>query len=144
MNKKSLLVRAIYVWLGLFALAFVNGALREVGMKKIFGVVEPLAHQLSCLTGIALWTIFVLIVWRRLDIRNMKEAFLIGLSWFIATAFFETFVLNRSLTWTQIFHTYDVAAGEYWGLVLLWIGLMPASIFYILERASSTNKKGMP
>ncbi|MCM2324628.1 MAG: hypothetical protein NDJ90_15315 [Oligoflexia bacterium] len=45
---------------------------------------------------------------------------------------FETFVLNRNLSLEQILQTYNVAAGEYWGLVLLWIGLLP-SVLYRLK-----------
>lgn len=52
--------------------------------------------------------------------------------WFVATFLFETFVLNRNLSLEQILQTYNVAAGEYWGLVLLWIGLLP-SVLYRLK-----------
>jgi hypothetical protein len=55
----DIIFHASLVWLGLFVLAFINGALREGVMKKVVGVKEPLAHQLSCLTGVALWTAFV-------------------------------------------------------------------------------------
>jgi hypothetical protein len=43
---------------------------------------------------------------------------------------FETFILNRNLSFEDILHTYDVSAEEYWGLVLLWVGVMPSAIYW--------------
>ncbi len=117
--------RSILVWFCFLVLAFANGAFRELVMIKFLGVDPLSANQLSCLTGIALWTSFHLFIWKKLEVKKFSEALSIGMGWLIATMLFETFILNRKLTWPQILHTYDVAAGEYWGLVLLWIGLMP-------------------
>jgi hypothetical protein len=125
------MLRPTLAWFGLFILAFLNGALREVGLKIGLGISEPLAHQLSCVTGVLIWTSFVLIIWERLKITQIKEAALIGLGWFVATFLFETFILNRKLSWSEILHTYDVTAGEYWGLVLVWIGLLPIAVFWM-------------
>lgn len=125
------LIRPLVAWVGLFVLAFVNGALRELILKNGLGIVEPTAHQLSCLTGIVLWTGFVWLIWNRIKISTMKQAVLTGLIWFILTFLFETFVLNRHLSWPEILHTYDAIAGEFWGLVLLWLGLMPVAIFFL-------------
>lgn len=126
--------RAIIIWIGLFILAFVNGGLRELGIKEFLAIKEPLAHQLSCATGVTLWTIFVLKLWNWLNICSLKEAALIGVGWFLATFLFETFVLNNKLSWTEIFYTYDVTEGELWGLVLLWIGLMPIVLFKFKQK----------
>ncbi len=122
-------MRPSLAWLGLFVLAFLNGALREVVLKKLLGLTEPLAHQLSCLTGVILWTSFALFVWEKLKITRFKQAALIGLFWFAATLIFETFILNSKLSWPEILHTYDVTDGEFWGLVLVWIGFLPITIF---------------
>ncbi|HLE01794.1 MAG TPA: hypothetical protein VJB59_16150 [Bdellovibrionota bacterium] len=127
----NITVRAALAWLGLFVLAFVNGAIRELGMKTALGIGEPLAHQLSSLTGIALWTAFVLLVWSKLRINSFKKAILVGAGWFVATVLVETFVINRNLSWNEVLQTYNVAAGEFWGLVLIWIGLMPVVIYRV-------------
>lgn len=124
-------------WLGLFVLAFLNGALREVGLKKVLGIVEPTAHQLSCLSGVVLWTGFVWFIWNKIKISTIKQAALTGLIWFSLTFLFETFVLNRNLSWPEILHTYNVMAGEFWGLVLVWLGLMPIAIFWLKKKKST-------
>lgn len=121
------------MWLGLLVLAFVNGALREVVMKRFISS-NLLAHQLSCATGILLWTTFVYLIWDKLHIQNMKEACLIGVIWFIATMLFETFILNRNLSMPQILETYNLAKGELWGLVLLYIGILPIVFFKFLKK----------
>lgn len=129
---KSLLLRAGVVWLGLLVLAFVNGALRELVMKRIISS-DHVAHQLSCATGILLWTSFVYLIWNKLHIQNIQEACLVGVLWFVATMLFETFILNRNLSTHQILETYNLAKGELWGLVLLWIGALPIVLFKFLK-----------
>ena len=101
----------------------------QMVLQKIFNVNVHLAHQISCLSGILCLTITNLLIWKWLAIANLKKALFIGFAWLIATAIFETFILNRKLTTTEIFQTYDLAKGEFWGLVLVWIGLMPMLIF---------------
>lgn len=121
----------VWAWFGLLVLAFINGALREVGMKQLMGIQEPLAHQLSCLTGVFLWTLFLVLIWNRLKISTLEKSLWVGAGWLAATALFETFVLNRNLSWTEILQTYNFLQGEFWGLALLWIGLMPIAFFKI-------------
>ncbi len=50
----TVILRSTLIWVGLFVLAFVNGAFREGLMKKVINIKEPLAHQLSCLKRV--WT----------------------------------------------------------------------------------------
>ncbi|OFZ53324.1 MAG: hypothetical protein A2428_10275 [Bdellovibrionales bacterium RIFOXYC1_FULL_54_43] len=100
-------------------------------MKATLGIGEPLAHRLSSLTAIALWTAFTLMVWNRLAINSLKRAILVGAGWFVATLLVETFLINRDLTWSEVLQTYNVSAGEFWGVVLIWIGLMPLVIYRV-------------
>ena len=131
---KGLLIRSLLTWIGFLALAFSNGALRELGLKKYLGVQEPLAHQLSCLTGTLMWTVFLLLIWNRLKIEHLKHAIWVGMLWFVLTFSFETFVLNRHLAWVDILKTYDIRKGEYWGMGLLWIGVMPMVVYITKHR----------
>ena len=123
--------RSTIAWFSMLALALFNGAIREILMKSLLGVQEPLANQLSCLTGILLLSSFTFLNWKNLRIRNVFQSCLIGMYWFLATMIFETFVINRKLSWGEIFQTYNVFEGNYWGLVLLWIGLMPIAFFLV-------------
>lgn len=134
---RALPLRATFAWFGLFTLAFVNGALREAVMKPILGIGEPLAHQLSCITGIALWTSFTVLIWKKLNVHTLRESALVGTGWFFATVFTEVFLLNKligKMSWEQILQTYNVMAGDFWALVLLWIGFMPVMIYKLARR----------
>jgi hypothetical protein len=124
----KLTLRSSVVWLCFLIIAFMNGAFREFVIIHRLGVEHGLANQISCLTGATLWTILLLFLWRMLEIKKFKQATTIGTSWLLATAIFETFVINRNLTWNEIGHTYNFSAGEYWGIVLLWLGILPTVI----------------
>lgn len=130
----NLFLRSTIMWLGLFALAFVNGAFREVAIKKFVKMKEFQARQLSCLSGTVLWTAFVWTIWSFLHVQSTTEAALIGLGWLFMTLLTETFLINRfisRLSWKQIAQTYNVVNGEFWGFVLLWIGMLPMIVFQI-------------
>ena len=125
----NIFIRCIIAWLGLCAFAFLNGAIRVVLMKGSLGVRDPLANQLSCISGVILWSGFTWILWPWLDITSSFQSMVLGLSWLLATFLFETFLIGRSLNWDEIWQTYNIFRGEFWGLVLLWIGLMPVAIY---------------
>ncbi len=133
-SNLSLLTQSVLLWFGFLALAFLNGALREVMMIQSLGMPPHSANQLSCLTGIALWTTLLALAWGKMKICKLREAIAVGLGWFTATMLFETFVINRGLSWAQILQPYDLSAGEYWGLVLLWIGGLPVTAYELGRR----------
>lgn len=116
-----------------------NGALREFVFIQRFGVARNPANQLSCLSGAILWTAALLFLWKKLEIKNFRQSAYVGAGWVLATALFETFILNRSLSWQEIAHTYNVASGEFWGLVLIWLGLMP-----VIFLSVSLSKPSIP
>lgn len=139
MRPFSLIPRNLLLWLGLLALAFANGALRELVLKR--WVPEPGAHLLSALTAALLFGGYAWIFWPYTRIRNRREAIRIGALWWALTTVFETLVLNRwvsRLSWEEIARTYDVTAGELWPLVLLWVGFLP---FLLLRLRGPAGKR---
>lgn len=132
----AVLRRTLLLWLGLFALAFVNGALREVGIKRVIG--EPTAHHLSALTAFLIFSAYGGAVWNKTRIVTTADALWVGGLWFMLTILTETFVLNRwtsHLSWDQILQTYNLARGELWPLVLVWVGLLPVVLRALLGPA---------
>ena len=125
----NLTFRSIGVWLCFLTIALINGAIREVVLINFMRIAPTPANQLSCFTGALLFTIILFCLWKKLGIKSMSQAASVGAGWVISTALFETFVLNRRLPWPKIAHTYNVAAGEFWPLVLIWLGVMPI-LFY--------------
>jgi hypothetical protein len=124
--KSGLIWQNTLIWLGLFVFGFVNGTLREVGIKRL--ITEPYAHHLSVVTAIVIFSLYMWGIWNRTRIHTPAEALGIGVYWFILTAITEIFILNRwiaKLSWDEILETYNLAHAQLWPLVLIWIGILP-------------------
>jgi hypothetical protein len=136
----ELLKRNTLVWCGLFVLAFANGTIRELGIKR--WVEEPWAHHLSALTAIAIFSIYVRLIWKRTGISTLANAIRVGALWLALTVLTETLVLNRwmaKLSWRQILESYDVTQGHLWPLVLLWVAALP-----VIAHACSRDARNCP
>jgi len=122
----SVFLRSSLIWCGFFVLAFINGALREIGLKKI--IHEPWAHHLSALTAIILFGIYLHFVFDKTLITKTREAVLIGLYWLVLTVLAETFIVGRLIgkqSYEQIFSNYNILAGNLWPIVLLFVAISP-------------------
>ncbi|WP_295418280.1 hypothetical protein [Sulfurovum sp.] len=111
-------------WLGLVLLAIGNGALRE----KTYGihVSELLAHQLSTLTGLVLFGIYIYFFTGIFRLESAKQALLIGLMWVIMTIVFE-FVFGHYVmghSWQRLLDDYNLLKGR------VWIFILIATLFY--------------
>lgn len=119
-------LKSTYVWCGFFVLAFVNGALREVGLKKF--IAEPWAHHLSVFTAISLFAVYLGFFFDKTKISTTREALIIGCYWLVLTILAETFIVGRLIgrqSYAEIFSNYDILAGNLWPLVLLWVAVSP-------------------
>jgi hypothetical protein len=106
-----------------------NGVLRVSTYGK--HMPEIRAHQLSSLTGMIF---FGLAVWLMDSIRPIEssgQAFLIGFIWLILTILFEFgfghFIMKHP--WGKLLQDYRIDRGRLWGLVLIWIFLLPLFIY---------------
>lgn len=126
----SILLRATLVWLGFFVLAIVNGTIREAGLKRFID--EPWAHHISAITAIALFSSYGWAMHRILNFSSDAQAVWVGVYWFCLTVLTETFVIGRLLghhSWEEILNNYNIAAGNLWPLVLIWIAILPFLIW---------------
>lgn len=131
----SLTARALLVWAGFFVLAMLNGALREVGIKRF--IVEPWAHHLSVLTAIVLFGVYAWLVRGYLDLRSGNDAIAIGIFWLVLTVLAETFIVGRLLgkhSWHEIFANYDILHGNLWPLVVIWVGVLPLLLYSLRSK----------
>ncbi len=134
MNSKHFLL-----WLPLIVIAFINGTIRQLIIAKYFN--ELRAHQLSTITLIILSSIFVFLIFPFLNIKNTKQAFLIGLLWVFLTVIFEfTLGITTKKSWAILFQDYNIITGHFWPIFLLCLFLLPF-LCYILKRKKSRNKK---
>ena len=87
-------LRLFLIWLGFFCLAFVNAAVRELGIKQFLQ--EPWAHHLSAFTAVIIFGIYLRLMWRYTHIHTERAAAYTGVYWFFLTVLAETLVHEDS------------------------------------------------
>jgi hypothetical protein len=121
-------------WLGGSALGVVNGTARELLYKERVG--ELTAHQLSTVSGIALFALYFALLERAWPIPTERTALTIGGTWLGLTVAFEFgfghYVDGKS--WAELLHDHNLADGRVWTLMLTWIALGPAAVRLIRSR----------
>jgi len=124
-----MILKYTLVWLLMPFIGILNGTIREFGYKKYMS--ELLAHQVSCLTGIFLFGLFVWALSLKWKIQSTNQALIIGLIWFVLTILFE-FVFGYYVMehpWSRLFNDYNLLAGRLWIIVLLFTSLAPYIFF---------------
>ena len=118
-------------------LGIVNGVVRETVYRDRVG--EFTANQISVATLIALLAIYFVLLDRLWPIATARAAFGIGAAWVVLTVLFEFgfghYVDRKS--WAELLENYDVGAGQLWVLVLLWIGVGPATARWLRVQVSA-------
>lgn len=114
-------------WLGLAAIAIVNGGLRQGVYAR--WVTDQVAHQLSTVSLIVLSAGYVWWMQRRWPLPSTQMAVRAGGAWFVLTVVFEFgfghYVVGES--WSTLLTDYDLSQGRIWILVPLWVLVAPAA-----------------
>lgn len=122
----------ILAWVPMVAIAIGNAALREIVYGQWIG--ELRAHQVSTLTGLLLFGIYIWVVIRIWKPESSGQAVTIGLIWLGLTVGFEFsfghYVVGQP--WSRLIHDYNIFAGRIWIVLLLWIASAPY-LFYRLH-----------
>ena len=123
----------LLAWIPMVAIAIANGAMRESLFRKRLG--ELWAHQLSCVTGILLFGVYVWALVRIWPPALSGQARIIGVIWLVLTVAFEFSFghFARGLSWNELLADYNILAGRLWVLVLAWVTIAPY-IFYKLRK----------
>jgi hypothetical protein len=111
-------------WLGVVALAVVNGALHR-GYEPLVGVLP--AHQISGLVLVLLVLAWAARVQRRHPLLTAYGALRVGSFWAALTVAFEFgfFHYVGGTPWATLLNDYDLTAGRVWALVVVGIALAP-------------------
>lgn len=121
-------------WVGLSAVAVVNGTVRDLGYADRLG--DLAAHQASTqlLIGALLGYTWLLHRWRPLP--DTRTAVGVGAAWALLTLAFEFgvghFLLNRP--WAVLLADYDLTAGRIWVLVPIATAVAPALVRVLQTR----------
>ena len=119
-----LIVRALFVWLGIIAMESLQGILRMTLVEPVVGAVP--ARQAAVVTGSLLVLLIAWITAPALGLRNSKQAFAVGGLWVALTSGFDL-ALGRAmgLTWQRLWSDYDLANGGLLPLGLVAMLLAP-------------------
>lgn len=127
---KSFAAKIVLFWFALLALALFNAAVRELAYKPwLEPHIGTWAHQLSSLTGIALFfSAIYFFVKKSRSSYSPSQLWAMGLVWTALTIAFEVFMnmYVRHLSWQEVLETYYFWQGETWIFVLLAIAVSPA------------------
>ena len=118
-----------FAWFPMVFIAIINGTIREVVYKTFTG--DLTAHQISTVTGIALFAIYMWIIFRKWKLGSAKQAILVGLMWLSMTVCFE-FIFGHYVMgnpWEKLLHDYNILQGRLWSLVLIFTLTAPY-LFY--------------
>jgi len=125
--------RYLLLWLPMLLIAFANGALREIWLRK--HVDELPAHQISTALLVLLFGVYIGIVIRAWPPVSSAQALAVGLLWLGLTLAFE-FLFGHYASgrpWSALLHEYNVLAGRLWVLVPIWVAVAPY-VFYRLRQ----------
>lgn len=112
-------------WVPMVFIAIANGLFREKFLTKHLNELQ--AHQLSTVTIIVLFGLYIWMLMRFLKPESARHAMLIGLLWLGYTVLFE-FLFGRYVaghSWSKLFNDYNIVQGRVWIFVLIWITIAP-------------------
>ena len=122
------MIKYALLWFPMLAIAIVNGALRDLWYKSFLG--ELMAHQLSTITLILFFGLFIGLVFLKYPPSSSLQAILIGIMWVVMTLAFEFgFGLWRGNSWNKLLQDYNFIEGRLWIFIPLWVMVAPY-LFY--------------
>ncbi len=126
-------MRYVIAWFVMLVVAFINGGVRDFTYGR---ELPPLiANQISCVTGIVLLGTVIYLYARRWPFTSQRQAWAVGLFWMALTLAFEFLFFHYVARhpWAELLAAYDIASGQLWPLVLLWVAVAPY-LFHRLRR----------
>jgi hypothetical protein len=131
-----MITKYLLAWLGLPVIGIVNGTIRQFLYRDALG--DLAAHQLSTVTGILLFGLYIWLLSRWWPLPSARAAITVGLLWLALTIGFE-FIFGHYVvgnSWERLLADYNLLAGRVWVLVLIWITIAP----YVFYRLAARGK----
>lgn len=118
------MLRYLIAWLGLMALAILNGVFREFWLVTQYST--GVAYQLSTVLLLVLFTVYFWWLFKRWPLKSTGQAWAVGTLWLLLTVGFEIGLgLAGGLSWEEILQQYNVAAGDFWIAVPAFVLIGP-------------------
>jgi hypothetical protein len=130
--------RAFLAWLVLVAVAFLNGALRELAYPEALG--DFAAAQVSAVVLAAAFAVVIWLVLRRWPIASARTAWATGALWAALTVAFElVLVRGGGGGWREVADQYAIWRGSLWPLLVLWVLVAPAALSALQRQAGPSG-----
>ena len=125
------------LWIPMVFIAVANGAIRDLTYKNSLG--ELSAHQLSTLTGIVLFGIYIWAIGLEWKLQSSRQAAAVGALWLAFTLAFEFLFFHYAAghPWHILLDAYNVCEGRIWVLVLIFIAIAPYLSYRIHAKRKS-------
>jgi hypothetical protein len=127
----QMIFKYILLWFPMVLIAIFNALLRESVYGSFMSALR--AHQVSSLTAIIFFGIYVWLISGRWRIESGQQALVIGLIWVVMTVAFE-FLFGHYVMghpWSRLFADYNLLAGRTWSLVLLGTLILPYIAYWL-------------
>ena len=121
----------VLAWFPMIFIAIANGLFREKFLASRLNELQ--AHQMSTVSMIMLFSIYVWILFRIWSPVSVHQTIFIGLMWLVFTVIFE-FLFGHYIaghSWDRLLNDYNILQGRVWVLVLIWISIVPYIIYQI-------------
>jgi hypothetical protein len=118
-------------WLPGVPIAIANGSIRQFVYRSYLD--ELPAHQLSAVSFILLFGLYVWFIIPWLKLTAKADALRLGSLWLLLTIGFEFifghFVMGNP--WPLLLHDYNIFAGRLWVVVLIWTAVAPFVLYQV-------------
>lgn len=134
----NIFLKYFIAWFPMLILAIANGALRDLVYKKFVG--ELAAHQISTITLLLLFGIYIVFITKKLPPNSQMQALMLGVFWMCLTLVFEFgFGRYRGNSWQKLFTDYNILKGRIWILIPIALAIGPY-IFYAFFLKNRFNR----
>jgi hypothetical protein len=128
--------RYLLAWIPGIPIAIANGMIREFVYRRWLD--ELPAHQLSVVSFILLFGLYVWMIIPWLHCHSVTDALRVGMLWLVLTVGFEFlfghFVMGHP--WPTLFHDYNVFEGRLWVGALAWTLVAPGLVWRLQRNAA--------
>jgi len=137
-----MIVKYMIAWIPMIFIGILNGVIRQFVYGRFLS--ELLAHQVSTVTGIILFGLYIWILSLHLPLESSRQALAVGLIWLGLTIAFEFlfghYVAKHPLS--RLIHDYNILEGRLWSLVLIVVAIAPY-VFYKIGPCKSVSVKAL-
>lgn len=127
------MLKYILLWFPMLVIAVLNGTARDMVYTNYTG--ELAAHQISTVTLIILFGIYIWFVIKKFPPASSIHALYTGFLWLVMTLIFEFgFGFARGLPIEKLLNDYNLINGRIWVFIPVWVTISPVLLYKVLYK----------